>query len=153
MAKKRGPTGKISNRRARFDYDLQKEYIAGLVLTGAETKSLRRSHGHLRGAYITFKNNEPYLINATINGDNSINIPEEEQTRARKLLLHDKEIQQLLASKNQGLTIVPIELLIRGRYIKVKISAGKGKKNYDKRESMKKHDSERTVLKELKDNR
>ena len=151
MAKKRPTnTGKITNRRARFDYDLKQDYIAGIALSGKETKSLRRGHGNLRGAYVTFKNDEPYLTNATITGDNAIIIPEEEQTRARKLLLKKKEISQLLEAKNQGLTIVPLELLIKGRYIKIKISAGRGKKLYDKRETIKKRDQNILNKRELK---
>ena len=151
MAKKRPTnTGKITNRRARFDYDLKQDYIAGIALSGKETKSLRRGHGNLRGAYVTFKNDEPYLTNATITGDNAIIIPEEEQTRARKLLLKKKEISQLLEAKNQGLTIVPLELLIKGRYIKIKISSGRGKKHYDKRESIKKRDQDIINKRELK---
>ncbi len=151
MAKKRPTnTGKITNRRAKFDYNLQDDYIAGIVLSGRETKSLRKGHGHLKGAYVTFKNNEPYLTNATITGDSSIIISEEDQTKARKLLLKKKEINQLLAAKNQGLTVVPIELLIKGKYIKLRISAGKGKKLYDKREVIKKRDQDRINNRELK---
>lgn len=151
MAKKRPTsTGKITNRRAKFDYNLQDDYIAGIVLSGRETKSLRKGHGHLRGAYVTFKNNEPYLTNATITGDSSMIINEEDQTKARKLLLKKKEIDQLLAAKNQGLTVVPIELLIKGKYIKLRISAGKGKKLYDKREVIKKRDQDRINNRELK---
>ncbi|MCA9332743.1 SsrA-binding protein SmpB [Candidatus Saccharibacteria bacterium] len=148
--KKQQNTGKIQNRRARFDYSLQDEYIAGLVLSGAETKSLRRGHGHLRGAYVTNKGSEFYLTNATITGDSSINIPEEDQTRSRKLLLKQKEINELLSAKQQGMTIVPIELLTKGRYIKVKISLGKGKKQYDKREVIKKRDHDRETSASLK---
>jgi SsrA-binding protein len=151
MAKKRPVSyGKITNKRAKFDYDLKQDYVAGIVLNGKETKSLRKSHGHLRGAYVTFKNNEPYLTNATITGDSAINIPEEEQTKPRKLLLHKKELSQLIDAKNQGLTIVPLELLIRGRFIKVRISAGRGKKHYDKRNALKKRSAARDASRELK---
>lgn len=151
MAKKSKPsTGKIMNRRARHDYALQDEYIAGLVLSGAETKSLRRGHGQLRGAYVTVKNDELYLINATITGDNSIPIAEEDQTRARKLLLKKKQIDQLLTAKQQGLTIVPLELLIKGRYIKLKISAGRGKKHYDKRHALRERDDKRATESAIK---
>lgn len=141
MAKKRKPsTGKILNRKARHDYDLKDGVVVGLVLSGAETKSLRRGHGHLKGAYVTVKGDELWLINATITGDNSINISEEDQTRSRKILAKRKQIDELIASKKQGLTIVPTELMTRGRFIKLRISAGRGKKNYDKRESIKQRD-------------
>lgn len=150
MAKKRPSTGTISNRRARHDYELKDEIVAGLVLNGRETKALRRGHGHLRGAYVTVKDNELWLINSTITGDNSINIDESEQTRARKLLVRRKELDQLLAAKQQGLTIVPLDLLTRGRYIKLRLSAGRGKKLYDKRATIKKSDADRAASQELK---
>ena len=138
-----GKTKRISNRRARFDYQLGDEIIAGISLTGKETKSLRMGHGHLRGAYVTAKDDELWLINATITGFSGVKLDESEQTRNRKLLLKKKEIKQLLAAKKQGMTIIPLEILTGGRYIKVRIAAGKGKKKYDKREIIKKRDQKR----------
>lgn len=144
MSKKPGNQPKtIRNRRATFDYELDDSIVAGIALTGAETKALRLGHGHLKGAYVTFKNNELYLINATITGFQGVKLDESEQTRARKLLVKRKEIEELQESKQQGRTIVPIELLTRGRYIKVRIAAGKGRKRYDKRELIKKRDTDR----------
>ena len=146
MAKKKQNTIKrISNRRARFDYDLGDSLVVGISLTGAETKSLRRGHGHIRGAYVTVKDGEIWLFNATITGDNAAKIPEEEHTRSRKLLAKRKEIEALLAAKQQGHTIVPLEVLTGGRYIKVRISAGRGKKNYDKRQTLKAKDEKRSM--------
>jgi SsrA-binding protein len=144
MAKKKPQTKKvIANRRARHDYALEDSFVMGIVLSGAETKSLRRGHGQLRGAYVTAKNDELWLINAAVTGDNSIPIDESDQTRARKLLAKRKEIDQLIAAKQQGRTIVPLELLTSGRYIKLRIAVGKGKKHYDKRESIKKRTQDR----------
>ncbi|MDB5186164.1 MAG: SsrA-binding protein [Candidatus Saccharibacteria bacterium] len=146
MAKKKPNQPKtISNRRARHDYALGDSLVVGIALTGAETKSLRRGHGHLRGAYVTLKGNELWLINATITGDNSIQIAEEEQTRARKILAKRREIEALEQARQQGKTIVPLDLLTGGRYIKLRISAGRGMKKYDKREVLKKRDQERDV--------
>ncbi len=102
------------------------------MLNGAETKALRMGHGHLRGAYVTVKDGEIWLLNATITGTTNVTLTETEQTRTRKLLAKRREIDQLIAAKDQGRTIVPLEILTRGRYIKVRIAAGKGKKNYDK---------------------
>lgn len=151
MAKKKTPTVKrITNKRARFDYDLGDTLVAGLVLTGAETKALRLGHGHLRGAYVTVRGEELYLLNATITGFNGVKFEEEQQTRSRKLLLKRKEIDVLLEAKKQGKSIVPTELLTQGRYIKVRIGVGTGKKHYDKRESIKKRDQERANNLELK---
>ena len=151
--KKPTQTGKIVNRRARFDYELSDDIVVGLALTGAETKSLRRGHGQLRGAYVTVKDDELWLINASITGDNGIPISETDQTRARKLLAKRREIDALVAAKQQGRTIVPLELLTRSRYIKLRISVGKGKKHYDKRETIKRRDTDRQTMSELKGHR
>lgn len=151
MAKKKTPSvKKITNKRARFDYDLGESIVAGLVLTGAETKALRLGHGHLRGAYVTVRGEELYLLNATITGFNGVKLEESEQTRSRKLLLKKREINALLEAKKTGKSIIPTELLTQGRYIKVRISVGTGKKHYDKRESIKKRDQERANNLELK---
>jgi SsrA-binding protein len=149
MAKKKQPQTKaIRNRRASFDYELGDSLVAGIELTGAETKSLRLGHGHLKGAYITVKDNELWLINATISGFNGA--PIEDTTRTRKLLLKRREIDALIAQKQQGHTIVPLELLTGGRYIKVRLSSGRGKKHYDKREAIKRRDQERSNNLDLK---
>jgi SsrA-binding protein len=143
--KKRTPTKQISNRRARHDYELADGLLVGIALTGAETKCLRRGHGQLRGAYVTVKDGELWLINATISSSPGITIPETEQTRARKLLAKRREINEFIASKQQGRTLVPLEILTQGRYIKVRIAAGKGKKLYDKRQALKKRDEQRNM--------
>jgi SsrA-binding protein len=144
MAKKKAVKPKtISNRRARHDYDLGDSLLVGLQLTGGETKSLRRGHGHIRGAYVTVKDNELWLINSTITGDSAIKIEEQQQTRARKLLAKRKQIDELIEAKKQGQTVVPLELLTQGRFIKLRIAAGRGKKHYDKRHDLKERDAKR----------
>src|ERR1044071_157719 len=121
MAKKKQNEPKaIRNKRASFDYNLDDSIVAGIVLSGAETKALRLGHGHLRGAYVTVRNGELWLFNATITGFNGVKLEEAEQTRSRKLLLKKKEIDQLIADKQQGKSIVPISLLTQGRFIKVR---------------------------------
>lgn len=152
MAKKKAAKqpATISNRRARHDYAIEDTYVVGLVLSGAETKSLRRSHGQLRGAYVTVKDGELWLINATITGDSGIQISESDQTRARKLLAKRKEIDQLIAAKQQGRAIVPLEILTRGRFIKLRIAIGMGKKRYDKRETLKRRTQERETQRTLR---
>ncbi len=141
---------KISNRRARHDYELGDSLVVGLALTGAETKSLRMGHGHLRGAYVTVKGDELFLINATIAGTSGIPIDESDQTRARKVLAKRREINALVAAKQQGNTIVPLDILTGGRYIKLRISSGRGKKLYDKRQTLKARDEKRTIDATLK---
>jgi len=151
MAKKKKQTTKqIVNRRARHDYELGDSLVVGVSLTGAETKALRMGHGQLRGAYVTVKDGELWLVNATINGTRGIQITETEQTRARKLLAKRREIDALVEAKQQGRTIVPLEMLTHGRYIKLRIAIGRGKKMYDKREALKKRDESRTIARALK---
>lgn len=154
MAKKKSAQPKkISNRRARFDYELGDSLVVGLELTGAETKSLRIGHGHLRGAYVTVKGDELFLINATIAGTSGIPIDESDQTRARKVLAKRREINALMAAKQQGRTIVPLEILTGGRYIKLRISMGKGKKRYDKRQTLKAREDKRRAAGAIKQRR
>jgi len=146
MAKKKQNQPKsIQNRRARHDYALDDSLVVGISLTGGETKSLRRGQGHIRGAYVTIKDNELWLINATITGDNAVKVPEEDQTRTRKLLAKRKEIETLAQAKQQGETIVPLAVLTQGRYIKLRIATGRGRKLYDKRQNLKKRDEQRDI--------
>jgi len=151
MAKKKQvTTKKIQNRRARFDYDLGSGIVAGIALNGRETKSLRLGHGHLRGAYVNIRNGEVWLTNATITSSPGFKLEDTEQTRERKLLLKKKEIDKLDSEKKQGNTIIPLEFLTGGRFIKIKIAAGKGRKKYDKRQVLKKRDTERDIYRNLK---
>jgi len=150
MKKKKPTTGTIHNRRANFDYELGDGLVVGIALNGRETKALRMGHGQLRGAYVTVKNDELWLLNATISSTSNILLTEHEQTQSRKLLAKRKEIDQLIAAKEQGRTIVPTDILTRGRYIKVRIAVGKGKKNYDKRHALKAKDEKREMNRVLK---
>jgi SsrA-binding protein len=151
MAKKKpAVTKRITNRRARFDYELGDSLVVGVELTGAEVKSLRMGHGQLRGAYVTVKDDQIWLLNAAINGTNGVPIDEQAQTRTRRLLAKRREINALIEAKQQGRTIVPLELLTSGRYIKLRIAIGKGKKLYDKRQALKKRDESRAIQAILK---
>ncbi|GAC1391775.1 MAG: SsrA-binding protein SmpB [Candidatus Saccharimonadales bacterium] len=151
MSKKKAPPkNNISNRRVLHDYSVRDDLLVGIELTGGEAKALRMGHGQLRGSYVTIKNDELWLLNAVIIGDGSIPIPEEQQTRSRKLLAKRKEIEGFIAAKQQGQTIIPLEILTRGRYIKVRIAVARGKKNYDKRQSIKERDETRATAVALK---
>ena len=150
MKKKSQQSKTISNRRARFDYALDNSLLVGLELTGAETKALRMGHGSLQGAYVTVRGGELWLINATISGTGSVPINEGSRTRSRKLLAKKREIAQLIAAKDQGRIIVPMEVLNRGRFIKLRIATGKGQKRYDKRATLKARDEERDIAAALK---
>lgn len=150
-SKKKPATNKsLQNRKARHDYQLGDDLVVGLQLTGAETKALRRGQGHIRGAYVQIKHGELWLINATITGDHTMKIEEKDQTRDRKLLAKQKEIDALTEAKKQGLSIVPIEVLNRMRYIKLRIATGRGKKKYDKRETIKRREQDRSARAAIK---
>ena len=149
MAKKKKDQSKtIQNRRARHDYELGDSLIVGIALSGAETKALRMGHGQLRGAYVNALNDELWLVGAQINSTSGVPITEDEQRRSRKLLAKRREIDSLIAARQAGSTIVPLELLTRGRYIKLRIAVGKGKKRYDKRETLKRHQQERDITRQ-----
>ncbi len=150
VKKKAAPKKVISNRRARHDYALGESLVVGLQLNGREVKALRMGHGQLRGAYVTVKDNELWLINATVNGTNGIPLDEFEQTQARKLLAKAREIKALVEAKQQGQTIIPLEILTGGRFIKLRIAVGRGKKNYDKRQTLKARDDDRRTKAAIK---
>ena len=142
-------TKRIVNRRARHDYELGDGLVVGLQLTGPETKALRHGHGQLRGAFVSVKDNELWLVNAQINPVSGAPIAADEQIRTRKLLAKRREIDRLLAAKAQGRTIVPLELITTGRYLKLRIAVGKGLKRYDKRENLKKRQQQRDAARAI----
>ena len=132
----------IVNRRARFDYELGDEIVAGLVLTGPEVKAARNSHVQLKVSYVAISNGELWLYNASFSLAPSHGSKNQRTVdmSSRKLLASRKQIDRLAAEKKSGTTIVPTKLLTAGRYIKLVIALGKGKKNYDKRQAIKKRD-------------
>jgi SsrA-binding protein len=148
--KKQSQTKTIQNRRAKYDYELGDSLVVGIELNGRETKALRMGQGSLRGAFVNVHNNEIYLYNALVGQVAGISLSDEEKTRARKLLAKRREIDALIEAKQQGKTIVPTEMLTRGRYIKLRIAVGKGKKLYDKRQSLKLKDEKRDIKRALK---
>lgn len=153
MNAKKPASHAIVNRRARFDYELGDELVAGIVLTGPETRAARDGHIQLKGAFVTIRSGELWLNNASFSlrlnkaGDPAARTIDD---TPRKLLASRKQIDQLIAKKTAGLTIVPLKLLTEGRFIKVVIAIGKGKKNYDKRQTLKKRAESRDIARELK---
>ena len=152
MKKKQPPAGSIVNRRARHDYTILETFVVGMVLTGRETKALRMGRGQLTGTYVMVKDEELWLLNAQISSSKAIMIPESEVMRTRKLLAKKREIAQLIDAKQKGLALIPLEIKTRSRYIKLVIATAKGKKEYDKRETLKKRDVTRDISQELKYN-
>ncbi len=155
--KKRSSTPKaVLNRRAQFDYELGEEIVAGIALTGPEVRAARDGHVQLKGAYVSLRDNELWLTNASF----SLKLNQKGQaeartidTQPRKLLASRKQISSFLVRKKEGLTIVPTKLLTTGRFIKVVIALGKGKRRYDKRETLKRRDQERDAHQAIKHSR
>ena len=134
----------VKNRKAYFDYFILKEIECGIVLSGTEIKSIRKGSVNLRDTYARIKNNEVYVINMFISKYNEGNQFNHDERRQRKLLLHKKEILKLSQEiKEQGLTLVPLKLYFKNNHAKLLIGLCKGKKLYDKRETIKKRDLER----------
>lgn len=141
----------IKNRKAKFDYEIIDTIEAGMVLTGTEIKSLRAGKANLKDSYAIIRNGEVFLLNMHISEYDHGNIFNHEETRSRKLLLHKKEILKLNDKvRIEGFTLVPLKVYIKGSYAKVLLGIGKGKKLYDKRESMKERDMKREMYKALK---
>ena len=138
----------ILNRRARFDYVIEDEYEAGIVLTGTEIKSVRASKASINEAYVQAKKGLLTVENMHISTYKEGNIFNHKEIRSRVLLAHKKEILKLENKvKLESMTIVPLELYIVRGLAKLKIALCKGKKNYDKRESIKQKDIERNISK------
>lgn len=132
------------NRRANFDYDITKKYVVGIVLSGQEVKSIRTGGPTLKGSYVTIdRNNELILINAHIPLYKFADNESYEPTQSRKLLANKREINEMKSLKKEGNTIVPLAIGIQGKFIKLEIGSGKGKKKYDKRHTIKQRDIDR----------
>lgn len=141
----------IVNRRASFDYVLGDELTVGVALTGKEVRAARDGRVQLKGSFVTIRNNELWLNNASFSlvlnqkGGQERTV----DTEPRKLLAKRKQIDALDQQRQSGMTIVPLRLLTKGRFIKLVIAIGKGKKHYDKREALKRRDQERDTRRAL----
>ena len=137
--------GAIINRRASFDYSIGETLTTGIVLSGRETRAARDGRVQLKGAFVTVRGGELWLNNASFSlvlntkGAHETTV----DTSPRKLLASRRQINQLDQERQTGMTIVPLRLITTGRYIKLVIALGKGKKHYDKRQAIKKRDQER----------
>ncbi|MDA1038267.1 MAG: SsrA-binding protein SmpB [bacterium] len=151
MAKKKTskPTsGNLAvNKRATFDYDLVEKFEAGIVLTGAETKSAKAGHVQLKGAYVSLNADKAVLRSAYIAPYKPANQPEGyDPYHDRGLLLHKRELTRLVGKmKEAGLTLVPIRVYISRRLVKVEIALARGKKQFEKRAAIKKRDVDREI--------
>jgi len=150
MGKHKSTTPRITNKRARYEYDVLERYEAGLALTGSEVKSLREGRASLAEGFARIDDGEAFLCNVHIAEYASAGYAGHEPTRKRKLLLHKREIKKLLGKLGeQGLTLVPLALYFKNGYAKVLLGLARGKKAYDKRQVIKKRDAERELQRQL----
>jgi len=143
----------MENRKARFNYEILERFEAGIKLIGIEVKSLKANQGIFDGSYITVRGGEAFIVNLSIPAYQQNNTPKDYDPRhTRKLLLKKKELAYLAVQEEQhGLTIVPLLLYSKKNRIKVELAIVRGKKTHDKREAIKKRDSDREVRRELKE--
>lgn len=139
------------NKQARFNYEIDETYEAGIVLTGSEVKSCRQGKANLTDSYGRVKNGEIFLYDLHISPYSHAGYSQHEPLRVRKLLLHHQEIKRLTGkTKERGYTFVPLALYFRNGKVKVEMGLGRGKKLYDKREDIKKRDMKREAAQEFK---
>ena len=141
----------INNRKAKYDYNILEEIECGIELVGTEVKSIRNGSVNLKDSYAIIKNGEAYLLNTHISLYEEGNIFNHEETRTRKLLLHKKEILKLNDKiRIEGYTLIPLKMYFVKNKVKVLLGICKGKKLYDKRETIKKRDMERELRQKMK---
>lgn len=137
---------RIFNRRAKYNYNLEEKFEAGIVLTGGEVKSVKAGHISLEEAFVRIQNGEAWLMNAHIHPYPYADNRDYDPRRTRKLLLHKNELLKLnQQTSRKGLTIVPIACYTKAHKIKLEIALVKGKKRYEKREAIKRRDLEREI--------
>ena len=140
------------NSGARFDYDILETFEAGLVLDGQEVKSVRRGSGSIKGSFVKILNNEAWLLGSVIPPYQPANAPKSyDSTRSRKLLLKRSELKYLIGkSHEQGLSLIPLKIFEKNGFLKLELAVARGKKKYDKRESIKKREAKRTIARAMK---
>jgi len=143
-----------TNRKARYLYQIEEIYEAGIALTGSEVKSLRAGKGTLGDAYGMIRDNEAFLFNAHISPYSHADTRDYDPNRTRRLLLHKEEIRRLLGkTRERGLTLVPLQIYFKNGRAKVELGLGRGKKLYDKRETIKRREADREMARVKKGRR
>jgi SsrA-binding protein len=141
----------VFNKKARFEYDIERTYTAGIILTGQEVKSLRLKHASLTGSYVKIIGDDVVLLNAQINPYAYAITTDYDPKRTRKLLLKKREILELSEwQTNKNRALIPLSIDAKGRYIKLEIGVGRGLKHFDKRKKLKERDQARDVERQLK---
>jgi SsrA-binding protein len=143
-----------TNRKAFHNYFVDEDYEAGLVLLGSEVKSLREGRVELKDAYARFENNELWLVNAHISPYPQATHENHEPERPRKVLMHRRELNRLRTKvETAGYTLIPLELYFKGSHVKVKLGLCRGKKLFDKRETIRKREAAREIARKTRDAR
>ena len=138
------------NKKAFFDYTIEDKYEAGIVLLGSEVKSIRAGNVHIKESYVTIQNGEVFLIGCRISEYKNASKLNHEPLRQKKLLLHKRQIDKLHGKLNEkGLTLIPTKIYIKNNLVKMELGLGKGKRKYDKRESIKRKDIARDEARNL----
>ena len=151
MAKEKGTRLIANNKKAYHDYFVEETYEAGISLVGTEVKSLRLGQCSIKESFITVEDGEVYIYRMHINPYEKGNIFNKDPLRTRKLLLHKSEINKLMGkAKEKGYTLVPLKVYFKNSLVKVEVGLCKGKKLYDKREAIAKHDQQREIAREFK---
>lgn len=152
MAEKKGNSIISQNKNAYHDYFVDEEFEAGIELCGTEVKSIRDGKVNLKDSYVSVKTGEAFLIGMHISPYEKGNIFNRDPLRARKLLLHRREISRLIGlSQQDGYTLIPLKLYFKGSYVKVLLGVCRGKKNYDKRADIAERESKRRIDRVLKE--
>nr|WP_307774809.1 SsrA-binding protein SmpB [uncultured Cetobacterium sp.] len=141
-----------NNKKAFFDYFIEDRFEAGIELVGSEVKSIKAGKTSIKESFIRIINNEIFIMGMTVVPWSFGSVYNPEERRVRKLLLHKQEIKKLHEKVTQkGYTIVPLNIHLSKGYVKVEIALARGKKNYDKRDSLAKKDQQRTIEREVKE--
>ena len=139
------------NKKAYFDYEILQEFTAGIILTGSEIKSIRGGNVNLKGAYVSIQNGEVFLKNAHISKYAYDSSKDYDPFRIRKLLLNKRELDKIAGQLNiQGVTVVPLAVGLEKKYAKLKIALVRGKKKYDKRQTIKERQTKRQIDRMIK---
>ena len=140
-----------TNRKARYDYHVEETYEAGIALLGSEVKSIREGRANLRDSYAAFRGGELFLYNCHVSPYAQASRFNADPLRPRKLLMRREEIQRLVGKvEEKGLTLVPLSLYLRGRLVKVGLALARGKKQYDRREDIKRREAEREMARAVR---
>lgn len=141
----------MRNKKAFFDYEILEEFQAGIVLKGYEAKAIRSKKVNLKGGYVSFRNDEAWLTNIQIDPYQPKNQPEADPKAPHKLLLEKREIAKLISqAETTGITVIPLKLILKNNRIKIVIGLCRGKKKFDKRETIKKRELDREIKRRIK---